>query len=188
MEVKYSYASCSSNCWFLKATINGSCFGCHRRSPLLWLIDLDLYVFVETTFFSNLILSIHFSTDSYEPEISYSTFNVPCFWFHVRFPILRFTYLDVYVFFEPTFFSNLMLSIHVQLIPMNMRFPTPLSTCCVFDFMCFPWLWLTDFDLYVFFEFAIFQKSIVSYESANPALRVVDRAWHKNTYWISIWK
>ena len=103
------------------------------------------------------------------------------------------------------------------LIPMNLTFPTPSSTCRAFDFICvslyvglliwmcmsflnrrssqiscclfifstssyeheipdsivnvscfwchmrFPLLWLTDFDLYVFFEFTIFQKSIVSY-------------------------
>ena len=76
------------------------------------------------------------STNSYEHEMSYSTFNVSCFWFHTPFPLLWFTDLDVYVFFESTLFSNLSLSIRFPSIPMNMRFPTPPSMCCVFDFLC----------------------------------------------------
>ena len=44
------------------------------------------------------------STNSYEHEISYSTFNVSCFCYHRRFPLRWRKDLDLYVFFEPTVF------------------------------------------------------------------------------------
>ena len=71
---------------------------------------LDVYVFFETTFFSNLMLSVHCSTNSYEHEIPHSIANVLCFWFHMFFPSLWLTYLDLYVFVEFTMFQKSIVS------------------------------------------------------------------------------
>ena len=111
------------------------------------------------------LLSIPFSTNSYEHEISHSAFNVSCFWCHVRFPLLWLTVLDLYVFVGPTFFSNLIFvyscfhyvlwtwnfSPHLQRVVFLISCAFPSTLAYSFGFVCLFWL-------------KIFQKSFVSYE------------------------
>ena len=93
------------------------------------------------------------STNSYEHEMSYSTFNVSCFWFHIRFPLLWITVLDLYVRFESTCFPNLILSIHLfhQFLwtwdfPLHLRcvaflisYAFPSTLAYRFGFVCLLW-------------------------------------------------
>ena len=117
MEVKYSY----TRCFKLRvptSTIKASCFGFHRRFPLLWLIDLDLYVLLEST----MLRKSHVSTDfPMNTRVPTSSINVSCFGFHWSFPVIWLIDLDLYVCFSYVFVSCLIclifLKSHVSINP-----------------------------------------------------------------------
>ena len=79
-----------------------SCFWFHRRLPLLWLIDLDLYVFVESTIFLKSHVFLEFLMNTLGTA---SFLNVSCFWFHTPSPLLWLTDLVLFVFVGPMFCS-----------------------------------------------------------------------------------
>ena len=67
-----------------------------------------------------------------------ATISGSCFWSNRRFPLLWFIDFDLYVSFELTFISKLMLAIHFPSIPMNMRFATPFQRVVFLISYAFP--------------------------------------------------
>ena len=132
-------------------TINVSCFWFHLRFPLLWLIDLDVYVFCEFTMFHKSHFSMNFPWTRGFPfhhqrvvflislafpfTLAYR-FGVVClFWTYDCFLISRFYLLANPYPRNPPWTRGFHVHYQVPWFGFHKRFPK---------------FWLTDFDLYVF--------------------------------------
>lgn len=185
--------------WVPTSNVNMSCFWFHVRLPLLWLTEMELYMFVEPTRFGPRILfSFYKSIWSNQPTSTWvptSTINISCFWLNMRSPLLSLTKIDLYIFVEPKRFELRSIFSFSKSIwsnkPMSSWIATSFeNTSCFWFHMRLPLLLLTKMDLYMFLEprrfglrfFLLFCKSVLANQ---PQARGFPLHHQHVVFWIS---